>query len=170
MTGRPGGDGLAMLMRILLAAFALSAMADARTGHRVAPSPLLTITQGGCRFRPAIAAIVQRVHAKVPDAEPYKAWEAVRFAFGPLHGIGVVAEANDDFSGEALYFREDRAALRRVLTGIGLHIDADGNVAEAAKFVDGGHGMVSTGIHAIDPRDPDPHFPAARSRLSCGAL
>jgi hypothetical protein len=149
---------------------AASAAADARIGRAARQAPLLAVGWGGCGFRPALAAVVERVHAKVPDAEPYKAWEAVRFLFGPLHGIGVIAEANADFSGETLYFREDRAALRRVLAGIGLHLDRDGNVVEAEKFTDGGHGMVSVSIHAVDAAHHEPHFPAARSYLSCGSL
>ena len=169
MTAWRRRDGLAMLVPIACGVLALTA-ADARAARHGAQRPPLTIAQGGCGFRPAVEAIVQRVQAKVPDGEPYKAREAARFAFGPLHGVGVVAEANDDFSGEEIYFREDRAALRRALTGIGLHLDREGTVAEAARFVDGGHGMVSVSIHAIEARAPDPHFPAARSFLSCGAL
>ena len=169
MKGRRAGWGLAIVAAVLLAD-GIPAAADARGSHDARQVPLLTVNQGGCGFRPVIEAIVKRVHAKVPDAEPYKAWEAVRFAFGPLHGVGIIAESNADFSGEELYFREDRAALRRVLTGLGLHLDRDGNVTEAAKFVDGGHAMVGVSIHAVDAPASNPHFPAARSRLSCGAL
>jgi hypothetical protein len=156
-------EGLALFAMVMAAAV------DAR-GERRAQGPILTIGQGGCRLHPALDAMVRRVLAKVPDGPPYKASEAVRFSFGRLHGIGITAEANDDFAGEALYFLEDPAALRRVLTGIGLHVDRNGDVVEAARFTEGGHAMVAVSVNASDWRERDAHFSAARSVLSCGAL
>lgn len=158
-----------MLAAIAFAAFALPASADARPRRAAAPPPLLTVDMGGCRFRPEIDALVRRVHAMVPDQMPYRAGLRTRFTFGPLHGVGVAAESHPDFSGEELYFREDRAALRRLLTALGFHVDAKGDVVEAARFVNDGIQMVSVSIQAADARKRR-HFPAARSWLGCGSL
>jgi hypothetical protein len=168
VTRRSGRDGLGA---ILLAALALSAV-DARGGHgaRKPQGPPLTLYQGGCRFRPPIEAIFQRLATKFAGQPPNKVWERAGFSFGALHGVGIAMESHSDFSGHELYFREDQAALQRALTGIGLHVDRHGDVAEAAKFVDGGHPVVSVSIHGIGAGRVHPHFPAARSWLGCGAL
>jgi hypothetical protein len=155
---------------ILLLGLALSP-ADARRGHRAsAPQgPVLTLYQGGCRFAPSVAAIFQRPATKLPANVSAKLWVRASFAFGALHGVGVAVESHSDFSGQELYFREDQAALKRALTGSGLHVDRRGDVVEAAKFVDDGHPVVAVSIHGIDAGRTR-HFPAARSWLGCGSL
>ena len=168
VTRRLGRDGLGA---ILLAALALSG-ADARSRHaaRISQGPPLTLYQGGCRFSPPVEAIFQRVARQSAGQPPNKIWVRTGFSFGALHGVGVAVESHSDFSGHELYFREDQAALQRVLTASGLHVDRHGNIVEANKFVDGGHPVVSVSIHGIDGRKAHPHFPAARSWLGCGAL
>jgi hypothetical protein len=169
MTSSSARHGLAVAA-MLLATLCLSSAADGRSRRPAAKAPLLTLNMGGCTFRRDIEAIVQRVHRQVPDRPPHRAAVRTAFSFGPLHGVGVAAEAHPDFSGEELYFREDREALRRVLTGLGFHIDRKGDVVEAAKYVNDGIQFISVSIQAIDPRKPRRQFPTARSFLGCGSL
>ncbi len=168
MTRRLARAGLGA---ILLAVLALSAV-DARSRHGARPSqsPPIALYQGGCRFRPPVEAIFQQIARKSAGQPPNKVWVRSSFSFGRLHGVGVALESHADFSGHELYFREDQAALQRVLAASGLHVDRHGNVVEANRFVDGGHPVVSVSIHGIDARRANRHFPAARSWLGCGAL
>jgi len=129
--------------------------------------PQLVDTRGA--FKDGGEAIFQRVARQSAGQPPNKIWVRTGFSFGALHGVGVAVESHSDFSGHELYFREDQAALQRVLTASGLHVDRHGNIVEANKFVDGGHPVVSVSIHGIAGK-AHPHFPAARSWLGCGAL
>lgn len=128
--------------------------------------PPLVIDKTGCHYPPDI----ERALGPFPrysDMREHLDTRPARFAFGPLHGVGVGKAWDAEWSEERLYFAEDTTTVIAFLRRIGFHLDRHGSVSISPAIEDEVGLSVEASALKAGAKD---RVPRAHTVLSCGSF
>ena len=118
------------LLPVLATALATHSGVAVAAAHR----PILTLDEQGCHYNVRINRLLLSL-PQYHDMQIHADQQPARFAFGDLHGIGIVESWDGVWMESRLYFREDVSALAEALRLNGLGVEGNGHVVLPSRNV-----------------------------------